>query len=224
MSLETCKKMAGEKGASFVEDGMIVGLGTGSTAYYFIEKLTKRVQDGLKIEAVASSQSSSDQARKGNIPLIDINTLKSIDIYVDGADEIDPQKRMIKGGGGALLREKIVAHMSREMIVIVDESKLVSQLGKKPLPVEIVPFGHAATVHQIELLGFKGKLRTHNNSLYITENGNFLYDIHLNPSQSNPSMIIHQITAIPGVVETGFFIDLAGRVVIGFQDGKVVVQ
>ncbi len=224
MSLETCKKAAAEKALSFIKDGMIVGLGTGSTTFYFIEKLIKLCNEGLKIQAVASSERSKDQARKGEIPLIDINSLKSLDIYVDGADEIDPEKRMIKGGGGALVREKIAATMSREMVVIIDESKLVSKLGKRPLPVEIIPFGSTATIHQLELLGYKGVLRLKEGSPYITDNHNLIYDLHLDPENTHPERDHQQIISIPGVVDTGFFFDLAGPVIIGFRDGKVVVQ
>jgi ribose 5-phosphate isomerase A len=223
MSLENCKKAAAEKAISFIKDGMIVGIGTGSTTFYFIEKLIKQCKAGLNIKAVASSEKTMDIARKGEIPLLDINTVKSLDIYVDGADEIDPEKRMIKGGGGALVREKISANMSKERIFIVDESKLVPKLGQRPLPVEIIAFGSAATIHQLERLGYKGTLRIKNNAPYITDNHNFIYDVHL-PDNATPEMTHQQITAIPGVVDTGFFFNLAGKVIIGFLDGKVIVQ
>ena len=223
MSLKNCKKAAAEKAISFIKDGMIVGIGTGSTTFYFIEKLIKQCKTGLNIQAIASSEKTMEIARKGEIPLLDINTIKSLDIYVDGADEIDPEKRMIKGGGGALVREKISATMSNEWIFIVDESKLVPKLGQRPLHVEIIPFGSAATIHQLECLGYKGTLRMKNNAPYITDNHNFIYDVQL-PDNGKPEMIHQQITAIPGVVDTGFFFNLAGRVIIGFLDGKVVVQ
>ncbi len=223
MSLENCKKAAAEKAISFIKDGMIVGIGTGSTTFYFIEKLIKQCKAGLNIKAVASSEKTLDIARKGEIPLLDINTVKSLDIYVDGADEIDPEKRMIKGGGGALLREKISANMSKEKIFIVDESKLVPKLGQRPLPVEIIPFGSTATIHQLERLGYKGILRMKNNAPYITDNHNVIYDVHL-PESATPEMTHQQITAIPGVVDTGFFFNLTSKVIIGFLDGKVVVQ
>jgi ribose 5-phosphate isomerase A len=223
MSLENCKKAVAEKAITFIKDGMIVGIGTGSTTYYFIEKLIKECKAGLKIQAVASSEQTMDIARKGEIPLLDTNSVTSLDIYVDGADEIDPEKRMIKGGGGALVREKIAATMSKERIIIVDESKLVSKLGRRLLPIEIIPFGSAATIHQLQLLGYKGTLRLRNNSPYITDNHNLIYDIHLSDNVQ-PEMTHQQITSIPGVVDTGLFFNLAGRVVIGFLDGKVVVQ
>ncbi|MBS0616002.1 MAG: ribose-5-phosphate isomerase RpiA [Verrucomicrobia bacterium] len=219
MSIEVAKQRAGEKAASFIQDGMIVGLGTGSTATYFIKELMKR---GLKITAVASSERSQNLAKQGGIPLIDINTINHIDITVDGADEIDPEKRMIKGGGGALLREKIVASMSKEMVVIVDESKLVSHLGSRKLPVEIIPFAHMATIHKLQKHGYKGELRRNEKAPYLTENGNYIYDIQL--KNCRPEEDHEAILHVPGVVETGFFLDYAGRVVIGFLDGTVQVR
>lgn len=214
--IEACKKAAAEKAATLVEDGMIVGLGTGSTAAYFIEALGK---SGKKVQTVASSKNSHDLAKAAGLKLIDLNSLKSIDLYVDGADEIDPSKQMIKGGGGALLREKILAHMSSEMTVIVDETKLVSKLGSRPLPIEILPFGLSATLHHLHQLGYRGALRSN----LLTENGNYIFDVKLSTSS-----LIEQdhlrISAIPGVIETGFFQNQAGRVIIGFKDGSVVVQ
>jgi ribose 5-phosphate isomerase A len=220
MHLEASKKAAGEKAAEFVRDGMIVGLGTGSTAFFFIQKLIELCQKGLKIQAVATSKASFELARKGNIPLADINTLKTIDLCVDGADEVDPQKQLIKGAGGALLREKIIATMSRELVIIIDETKLVPKLGNKPLPIEIVPFGYLSTIHQLELLGYKGTMRRNtDHSLYTTDNNNLLYDI-----QPGSSYNQQQLLSIPGVIDTGLFLNMTGRVVIGFQDGQVVVQ
>ncbi len=224
MGNEAAKKRAGEKAAEFIQDGMVVGLGTGSTVSYFISCLIERCKQGLKIKTIASSNRSLDQAKAGGIPIIDINTLSSIDITVDGADEIDPQKQMIKGGGGALLREKIVASMSKEMVVIVDESKLVPKLGGCKLPVEIVPFGLKATIHKLEKFGYRGTLRLASGSPYCTDNGNFLLDLHLDPAKVNPFADHERIISIPGVVDTGFFLNLAGRVVVGFSDGQIVVQ
>lgn len=225
MSTAAIKKAVGYKAAEFVENGMRVGLGTGTTAFYFIERLIQRCQEGLKIHAVASSDRSFEQARQGNIPLLNIDDVTALDLTVDGADEIDPQKRMIKGGGGAHVREKIVAAMSREMIVIVDESKLVRELGKCKLPVEILPFAHRATLHHIAKAGYSAELRTQKDkSLFVSDNGNFIADIHFTSTRSNPEEDHEVLLHIPGVVDTGFFFNLAGRVIVGFADGQVVVK
>jgi ribose 5-phosphate isomerase A len=222
--MEACKKAAAEKATTLVEDGMVVGLGTGSTATYFIAALSRLHKQGLNVQVVASSSASHQLAGQGGLPLIDLNSLKALDLYVDGADEIDPLKRMIKGAGGALLREKILAHMSREMAVIVDETKLVAKLGTSPLPVEIIPFGLQATLHHLHQIGYRGQLRLKpDGAPFLTENHNHLFDIKLSPSDH-----VHQdhdrIRTIPGVVETGFFDTQAGRVIIGFRDGSVVVE
>ena len=218
-TVEHAKKAAGQKATELIKDGMVIGLGTGTTAYWFIESLIPLCKKKLKIHAVATSSASLEQARQGGIPIVDIDTITTIDLTVDGADEIDPQKRMIKGGGGALLREKIIASMSKEMIVIVDETKLVPKLGKCKLPVEITPFGHPSTIHRLKNLGFSGKIREKEGTLYMTENGNYIYDIYLNPEKTHPSEDHQRIIQVPGVVETGFFLNLAGRVIVGFLDG-----
>ncbi len=216
------KEAAGKKAAELIENNMVVGLGTGSTTAYFISALGKRCRNGLAIQAVATSHTSAEQAKKEGIPLIDLNTLDSIDIDVDGADEIDTKKRMIKGGGGALFREKIIAAMSKEMIVIVDESKVVDHLGQFALPVEISPFGFLATLKHLSDKGLKGMTRqTSNNQPFTTDNNNYILDIPLPFPCKNPEEIHHQICNIPGVIDTGFFFNLAGRVIIGRNDGTV---
>lgn len=221
-SSQIAKRAAGEEAAKFVQPGMLVGLGTGSTAHYFIEQLIHRCHQGLKIHAIATSKRSHDQALKGGIPLLHVDDMISLDLTVDGADEIDPQKRMIKGGGGALLREKIIASSSREMIVIIDESKLVPYLGGCPLPIEIVPFAYHATIKKINEIGFTGHLRqTPDQKTYVTDNGNYIYDVHLKTPCLYPESVHNSIRAIPGVIETGFFFNLAGRVLIGRDDGTV---
>jgi len=222
MDTDEMKKKAGETAAEWVEEGMLVGLGTGSTVYYFINRLIERVAKGLQIHVVASSRQSQDQAKAGNIPFADVNAITSIDMTVDGADEIDPEKRMIKGGGGALLREKILANTSRELVVIVDESKVVEKLGKHLLPVEILPFGQESTIDKIKKLGYQGTIRTGNsNQFYKTDNGNFIYDIHFESLRENPESDHEKLIRIPGVLETGFFFNLAGRVLICKESGTV---
>lgn len=222
--LTTGKRAAGEAAAKLIQEGMLVGLGTGSTSAYFIAALSQRCRDGLRIEAIASSPTSHQLALNGGIPLVDSNRLTWLDITVDGADAVDPQKRMIKGGGGALLREKILAKMSKEMIVIVDDSKLVSVLGGCPLPVEILPFAYKATIHHIESLGLKGVMRQKGSGdLYLTDNHNYIYDIFFNGAMSSPEALESSLVAIPGVIETGLFLQIAGRIIVGNGDGTIQV-
>lgn len=216
------KEAAGRAAAELVQSGMIVGLGTGSTAAYFITHLGKRCQLGLQISAIATSKSSADHAASVGIPLSDPDDITFLDLDVDGADEIDGHKRMIKGGGGALLREKIVAKMSREMIVIVDPSKLVAGLGRAPLPVEIAPFAFHATLDQLAQIGFTGTMRRKSNGeLVITENGNYIYDILFHRLCEDPEEDNFRIRSVTGVIETGFFLEMAGRVIVGYPDGHV---
>lgn len=221
LSTTLAKDIAAKAASDLIQEGMIVGLGTGSTAALFIDHLIERCKTGLHIRAVATSQHSFDQASKGGIPMADVNQLVKVDMTVDGADEVDGQKRLIKGGGGALLREKIVASMSDEMVVIVDEHKLVEKLGQHALPVEIVPFAHISTVHKLELLGYKGaERRKADGDLFVTENGNYVVDIDLKSVRQTPELIDKEIRSVPGVVETGFFFNLAGRVIVGYNDGS----
>lgn len=215
------KRAVGYAAAQLVKEGMKVGLGTGSTARYFIDFLGKRVREGLQIQAVASSESSYQQGKSLGIPLLDASKVEELDLYIDGADEIDSQKCMIKGGGGALFREKILAYASQEMVVIVDESKCVSQLGAFPLPVEVLPFGLKSTQKQIEALGMQGTLRQVEQREYQTDNGNFILDLEMKGALSNPEKIHSQLLHIPGVVETGLFCGIAGRVLIGRKSGEV---
>ncbi|MBI2810285.1 MAG: ribose-5-phosphate isomerase RpiA [Candidatus Melainabacteria bacterium] len=225
MSKEAIKKAVGYQAAELIESGMRVGLGTGTTAHYFIERLGERCRAGLKIHAVASSQASRDLAEKGQIPLLEMEKVTSLDLTVDGADEIDPEKRMIKGGGGALVREKILASISHEMVVIVDETKLVPSLGKHKLPVEIVPFASHATAHNIKKAGYSGTFRKNKDgSLFHSDNNNLILDIHFESLREDPEADHEVLIHIPGVVDTGFFFHLAGRVIVGFADGQVVIK
>jgi ribose 5-phosphate isomerase A len=225
MTKESIKKAVGYQAAELIQDGMRVGLGTGSTAFFFIERLIQRCKEGLKVHTAASSQHSFQQARNGGIPLLDINNLTTLDVTVDGADEIDPKKRMIKGGGGAHVREKILATMSHELIIIVDESKLVPELGTCKLPVEVLPFAHRATLHRIEKAGYKGTFRTASDgSLFVTDNHNLIVDIEFEKTRNQPEDDHEILIHLPGVVDTGFFFNLAGRVIIGFFDGQIVIK
>lgn len=210
------KKAAGAAAAALVTDGMKVGIGTGSTASHFISALITRVKEGLQISAIATSQESSDMAKAGGIPLLNPAQVDHLDIAIDGADEVDPQKRLIKGGGGALLREKIVASMANEMVVIVDHTKLVDKLGTFGLPIEVLPFG---IQHTLEQLGPNAQLRNG----FVTDNGNFIVDLAFDDLLEDPEEIDSHLKTIPGVIETGFFFDLAGRLLVGQPDGSVEV-
>ncbi|HEV8051531.1 MAG TPA: ribose 5-phosphate isomerase A, partial [Parachlamydiaceae bacterium] len=177
--VQKAKQAAGNAAAALIQSGMLVGLGTGSTAVFFIDSLIERCKkESLKVTVFPSSERSAKQALAGGIPLCDENQVTSLDVTVDGADEIDNKKRMIKGGGGALLREKIIASMSKEMIVIVDPTKVVKELGGCPLPVEVVPFAHHATLYKVRNEGFDGALRLkQDGNLFVTDNGNYIIDI-----------------------------------------------
>lgn len=224
MSLLQAKRAAGQKAAEWIESGMIVGLGTGSTASCFIESLIERCQQGLRIQAVASSRASAEQAQRGGIDVLDINSAPRVDITVDGADEIDHKKRMIKGGGGAHVREKILAAASKEMVVIVDESKIVESVGVHKLPVEILFYGSPSTRKKLEEAGYRSKWRMNpDGSFFITENGNLLLDITFDSPPSSPERDHAFMINIPGVVDTGFFFNYAGRVIIGRMDGTIKI-
>lgn len=221
---EFAKKAAAAHAVNLIEPDMIIGLGTGSTSSYFIEALGKKVENGLKISAVATSLGTEKKAKECNISLIDINSITYLDLCIDGADEIDSQKQMIKGGGGALLREKIVAHMANEMIVLVDETKVVDHLGKFFLPVEITRFAYKVTMHELEKIGSSIRLRTDKNMPYVTENDNYIADLELNYPCIDPERVNLKIKEIPGVCETGLFLNMAGRVIIGYDDGHIEIR
>lgn len=224
MQTDAIKKKVSQKAVELVKNGMKIGLGSGSTVEHFIKELGNQCREGLKIEAIASSLHSYQLAKKEGIPLIDVETISYLDLTVDGADEIDPKKRMIKGGGGAHVREKIVATMSRELIVIIDESKLSLTLGRVKLPVEVLDFAKNVTLHHIQKAGYQAEFRKlPNATLFISDNGNPIIDLHLHQPCENPEEIHKALVNIPGVVDTGFFFHLAGRVIVGFKDGQIVI-
>ena len=217
------KRLAAEKAVEYVKNGMVVGLGTGSTATWAINALGEKVKAGLDIQAVASSIASENFAKQYGIRLIDFSELNVIDITIDGADEVDPQGNLIKGGGGALLREKIIAYNSKGFIVVVDESKLVTTLGKFPLPVEVVPFGVDLTLLQLSKLGCEAKIRQKDGKEFITDNANLIADCsfgHIaDPVGLNTSLLL-----IPGVAECGLFLyPKVTQVVVGYTDGTVQI-
>ncbi|WP_419873488.1 ribose-5-phosphate isomerase RpiA [Candidatus Pristimantibacillus sp. PTI5] len=214
------KKLAAEKAVEFVKDGMIVGLGTGSTAYFAIQKIGQKVKEGLSIRAIATSNQSEELAKELGIPLLPFAEIDEIDVTIDGADEVDVNWNLIKGGGGALLREKIVAAATKQLIIIVDESKLVKELGKFPLPVEIIPFGYEMTIRKLQKLGAEPVLRKAGDEVYVTDNGNYIADCHLG-SIAQPDELHRMLNLIPGIVDNGLFIDMAAVVIAGYVDGSV---
>jgi ribose 5-phosphate isomerase A len=217
------KQLAAIKAVSFLESGMTVGLGTGSTAYWAIEEIGKKVKnENWTLKAIATSIRSEDQARGLGIPIVDFSSVQSIDITIDGADEVNGELHLIKGGGGALLREKIVATNSKQMIVVADETKWVKRLGKFPLPVEVVHFGWERTLDKLEKLGCVAKRRTKDSEPYQTDNGNFIVDCAFEEIEDPPSL--HElINAITGVVDNGLFIKIASKLVLGFENGETKV-
>lgn len=215
------KKAAAEAAIDLVKDGMIVGLGTGSTANHAIEGLGRRVGAGLRIKGVATSKATEQLARKVGIPITTLEEVGEVDLTIDGADEVDPSFNLIKGMGGALLREKIVAFASKQEIIVVDDSKLVEVLGKKsPLPVEVLPFGHTKTRDALESLGCKASLKG-GSAPFLTDNGNLIYECRFEGIE-DAEMLEAEIDLIPGVVESGLFIDLATTVVVASAQGVEV--
>ena len=218
------KKAAADQAVEFIQSGMTVGLGTGSTAYWAIHRIAERMkEEGLRIKAVSSSKQSEELAIQLGIPMIPFSEVKSIDITIDGADEVDPDTNLIKGGGGALLREKIIASNSSRFVVIVDESKLVTTLGQFPLPIEIVPFAAELTIRRLEQLGCRPVIRMADQAMFITDNGNWIIDCHFDVI-SNPRQLGEQIKTIPGVVEHGLFVKMANTIVVGHADGTTTVR
>src|ERR1035438_9184108 len=215
MANEEEKEAAGRAAAKLVRDGDVVGLGTGSTAYFTVIALGERVKAGLKILGIPTSMQTADLARAVGIPLTTLDEHPEIDITIDGADEADPQLRLIKGGGGALLREKVVASASKKMVVIADSAKMVPVLGKFPLPVEIIAFARAVVEKKIVSLGGSPKLRTRpDGSVYITDNGNQILDCSFGKIEDPPALAM-ALSNIPGIVEHGLFIGLAKVALVG---------
>ncbi|RSD28751.1 ribose-5-phosphate isomerase RpiA [Mesobacillus subterraneus] len=216
------KQLVGEKAVEYIKDGMVVGLGTGSTAYYMIKKLGKLVQEGLNIKGIPTSKQTAALASEHGITLVDFKNVKQIDIAIDGADEFDADLNLIKGGGGALLREKIIANAASAFIVIADSSKAVKKLGGFPLPVEIVKFGADMTLQKIAGLGCEPRIRVDGNQAYITDNGNYIIDCDFQEIQS-PEELESQLNMIPGVVENGLFVNMAESL-ITIKNGVLVEE
>lgn len=219
--MSSLKLQAARRAVDLVEDGMVLGLGTGSTTRLAVDEIGKLVRDGYRLVGVPTSIETERQARSLNIPLSTLEEVGQIDLTIDGADEVDPDLRLIKGLGGALLREKMVAYYSKREVIIVDSSKVVDVLGvRTPLPVEVVQFGHLRTKAALEALGCSAALRG-GESPFITDNGNLIYDCKFEKI-SDPEETSSRIDSIPGVVENGLFIGLATSVVIGTERGTVI--
>ena len=217
--------------SKLVDSGMKVGLGTGSTAYWLVHHLAKRVRDeDLKFVGVPTSMKTRDQAHAEGIPLISMDDAGKLDITIDGAVEFDQSMNLIKGGGGAHLQEKIVAFGSDLMVVIADESKKVKKLGKFPLPVEVLKFGSTSSQMKIEELlierkfkDFEVKMRMKDEKPFITDEGNYIFDLKLNEIE-DPKGLCGDLNIIPGVVENGLFIDVCSAVIVGHSDGTAEIS
>ena len=226
MDVENLKKMAGEQACTFVNDGMAVGLGTGSTVKYTVIELGRRVrEEGLNIVGVPTSIATRDLATSVGIPLVDLDDLDGLDVVIDGTDEFDGKFQLIKGGGAALLREKIVAQSSTSMVVVADSSKQVEALGSFPLPVEITPFSFGTTVKALHaLLGCEIIVRQENGERTVTDNGNYIADAHIGPTITDPVSLERSILTVAGVVQVGLFTNMCTAVVLASPSGVVTIK
>jgi ribose 5-phosphate isomerase A len=212
------KRRAAERALEFVHDGNVVGLGTGSTAKFAIEGIARRVKEGLSVTGVATSIATERLAKELGITVIPLNEAGVIDVTLDGADEVDPAFNMIKGGGGALTREKLVALSSAKRVMLVDDSKLVQRLGEtRQLPVEVLPFASALSARLLENLGSVASLRGGPTAPFVTDNGNHILDCAFGPIEDAPALE-KRIKLLPGVIESGLFIGIADVLVIAFED------
>jgi len=220
LTQDEIKQLVAKQAAQLVQNNMTVGIGSGSTIYWLIMELGKRVKKGLFFRAIPTSKQTAALAAQQNIPLCELNDIDRIDLTIDGADEIDLQLQLIKGGGGALLQEKMVAAASRELLILADQSKLVPQLGKFPLPLEVIPFGwkqvqrHIRETYQIE-----STLRMHDAQPFVSDHGHYVLDCPFERIEQ-PDILTFELNAIPGVVDNGLFVNMADLALIGYPDGK----
>ncbi len=223
-NLDDLKREAARASVAHVQEGHVVGLGTGSTARHMILALAERVQAGLRVTGVPTSRETEELARAHGIPLIETEDAWVIDVAIDGADQVDPRLNLIKGGGGALLREKIVAAAARQVIIVVDHMKQVPVLGHPfPLPVEVAAFGWGSTARQIEHLGIKAVIRQRDGRHYRTEAGNHILDLHIERID-DPAALEIQLKLLPGVVETGLFVGRTDLLIVGTPGGAQVID
>ncbi|SFR77023.1 ribose-5-phosphate isomerase RpiA [Maribacter stanieri] len=215
MSAVNEKKVAALEAVKYIKSGMTVGLGTGSTAFFMIEAIGEMVKNGLEIKAVATSEATKKSATNLGINVITLAEAKRLDVTIDGADEVDEDFQLIKGGGGALLREKIVAHNSDLNIIIADSSKSVSRLGKFKLPIETIPFATQLIIKELNEMGLKPVQRMNGDEDYKTDENNDIVDIDIWDTNIKLSDLEQQLKAIPGIVETGLFLTSTNLVIIG---------
>ena len=222
------KIIAAKEAMKLVKNGMKLGLGTGSTVNEFLLLLSQEIKNGLSITGVVTSEETRNLSNKLNIPLSTLKKLKKLDLTIDGADEIDKNLSLIKGGGGAHLREKIVAYNSSQLIIIADKSKIVEELGDFKLPVEVSSYEHEATSYRIldnlSNIGYEGSivLRKKDNQVFITDGGNYIYDLSIGYI-SEPYLIEQLLNSIPGVFENGLFINLTNKVIIGDEESTEII-
>lgn len=221
LTQDEIKQLVGREAAALVKNNMTVGIGTGSTAYWLIMELGKRVKEGLLIKAVPTSKKTAALAAEQHIPLANLNDITEIDLTIDGADEVDPSLQLIKGGGGALLQEKMVAAASRQLVILADETKLVKQLGKFPLPVEVIPFGWKQVQRRIQkAYDIEATLRVKDDQPFVSDHGHYILDCPFQQIE-NPDILSYDLNAIPGVVDCGLFVGMAGSVLVGYKDGTI---
>lgn len=218
------KKLVGEKAATFIEDNTVVGLGTGSTATYMVEALAQRVKnENLTVTCVSTSNVTRDLAIDLGLKVKELSEVGEIDLTIDGSDEISPDYQGIKGGGGALLYEKIVAVNSKKVIWIVDNSKMVEHLGAFPLPVEVIPFGSEHLFEKFKQKGYKPTYRMQDAvDKFVTDAGNIIIDLQLDKIE-NPKQMARELESEAGVVEHGFFLDMVDQVIVGHENGEVEI-
>lgn len=217
------KQLAAEKSTEFIKDGMTVGLGTGSTVFFLVHKLAEFVKNGLNVKCVSTSNQTTELAKNLGIEIVKLNEVDHIDLTIDGADEVDKNLNGIKGGGGALLFEKIVAAASQKVIWIVDSSKYVSKLGKFPLPIEVIPFGSNHLLKRFTDSGYNPAIRKNGSEIYITDSGNRIIDLHLNEIEDSIKLE-QEIKLIPGVVEVGLFNNIANMVIVGKENSTEIIS
>lgn len=211
------KKIVGEKAVEFIEDGMIIGLGSGTTVYWMMKKLGELIKEGYNVKGIPSSKKTEKLAVEFKIPLIKPAEVEEIDLVIDGANRVDEHLNLIKGGGGSLVREKILAQSAKKNIIIISHDKYGRQLDNFPLPIEVVPFGWELTAKHIEKLGGKVTLRKRDHEIFVSDNGNYILDCEFGVI-SDPEKLHDELKLLPGVIETGLFIRMTDLVIIGKND------